>query len=43
MTSCRRGLGETREHIVQATMALHQELGLPDTTVSAIAKRRLGQ
>jgi AcrR family transcriptional regulator len=30
---------ETRERIVQATMALHEELGPRDTTVSAIAER----
>jgi AcrR family transcriptional regulator len=30
---------ETRERIVQATMALHEELGPRDTTVSAVAER----
>ncbi len=30
---------ETRERIVQATMALHEEVGPRDTTVSAIAER----
>ncbi|WP_375055328.1 TetR/AcrR family transcriptional regulator [Zobellella sp. DQSA1] len=30
---------QTRERIVEATMALHQELGPRDTTISAIAER----